>query len=179
MCRTTGTLYSACTSADIFIFAQYERFALLTGVWVLLTLLPTLILNAKKEDTELCLRDYIGWSIWTAGMLIEAIADYQKFTFRHNPANADKWIQQGLWSIVRHPNYLGEILLWFGHFISASSTLHGFEYVGIISPLFVTFLLTRVSGIPILERRNMRKWKGNPQYLEYVKKTPCLLPFLY
>lgn len=152
---------------------------LLSGVWVLLTLLPTLILNAKQDDTELCSRDYIGWSIWTAGILIEAIADYQKFTYRRNPANADKWINQGLWSIVRHPNYLGEILLWVGHFISASSTFSGFEYVSIISPLFITFLLTKVSGIPILERQNMKKWKDNPQYLEYVQKTPCLLPFLY
>lgn len=142
-------------------------------------LLPTLILNAKQEDTALCSRDYIGWAVWTAGMLIEAIADYQKFSFRSNPANANKWIDHGLWSIVRHPNYLGEILLWFGHFIAATSAFSGLDYLSIISPLFITFLLTKVSGIPILERQNMKKWKGNPQYLQYVQTTPRLLPFLY
>ena len=58
-----------------------------SGLWVWLTLLPTLIVNSKKSDTELCMRDYIGWGVWLAGMLVECIADYQKYTFRGNPAN--------------------------------------------------------------------------------------------
>lgn len=52
-----------------------------------LTLLPTLILNSKQEDTDISLRDYVGWILWLFGMVIEAVADYQKYTFRSNPAN--------------------------------------------------------------------------------------------
>ncbi len=58
-----------------------------TGLWVLMSLLPTLIVNSKREDTELCTRDYIGWGVWLAGMLMEVIADYQKYAFRSNPVN--------------------------------------------------------------------------------------------
>lgn len=149
------------------------------GIWVLLTLLPTLLLNSKKEDKELGTRDYVGWALWLAGMLIECLADYQKFTFRSNPANHDKWISHGLWSIVRHPNYLGEIMLWSGLFVSASSALKGWEFLSVLSPIFVAYLLTKVSGVPILERQNMRKWKDNPQFLAYVQRTTRLIPYLY
>jgi len=148
-------------------------------VWVLLTLLPTLILNSKMEDKELCTRDYVGWAIWLGGMLLEAVADYQKYNFRSNPRNQDKWISHGLWGVIRHPNYLGEILLWIGLFISASSSFKGHDYLSVISPLFVAFLLTRVSGIPILERQNMKKWKDNPEFLSYLQRTPRMIPFLY
>ena len=145
-----------------------------------LTLLPTLILNSKKEDKELSLQDYIGWGIWLIGMIIEAVADYQKFTYRSNPANKNKWISTGLWSVVRHPNYLGEILLWLGLFISSSSSFKGWDYVSVVSPLFVALLLSKVSGVPILERQNWKKWKENPDFLSYRQRTPALLvPYLY
>ena len=144
-----------------------------------LTLLPTLILNSKKEDKKLCTRDYVGWTIWLGGMLLEVVADYQKYTFRSNPANRDKWISHGLWSVVRYPNYLGEILLWTGLFISASSTFEGADYLSVISPLFVAFLLTKVSGVPLLEHQNMKRWKDNPEFLLYVQRTPKMIPFVW
>ena len=148
-------------------------------MWVFLTLLPTLILNSKKEDKELCTRDYVGWTIWLGGMLLEVVADYQKYTFRSNPANHDKWISHGLWSVVRYPNYLGEILLWTGLFISASSTFKGADYLSVISPLFVAFLLTKVSGVPLLEHQSMKRWKDNPEFLSYVQRTPKMIPFVW
>ena len=150
-----------------------------SGIWVWLTLLPTLILNSKKHDKELTVRDYAGWGLWVTGMVLECVADYQKFIFRSNPANKDKWISHGLWSVVRHPNYLGEILLWLGLFVSASSSFKGWDYVSVLSPMFVAFLLSKVSGIPILEKQNMRRWKDNPAFLRYVQTTPKLLPYLY
>lgn len=150
-----------------------------TGLWVWVTLLPTMLLNVKREDTELTSRDYVGWIVWLAGFLLEAIADYQKYTFRSNPANHNRWISQGVWSVVRHPNYLGEIMLWFGLFISASSTFKSTEYLSVLSPMFVAFLLSKVSGIPILERRNMRLWKDNPQYIEHIRTTSRLIPGIY
>ena len=146
---------------------------------MLVTLLPTLIVNSKQEDRALCARDYVGWGVWLAGMLTECIADYQKYTFRCDPLNQDKWISHGLWSLVRHPNYLGEILAWFGLFLSASSTFEGLDYLSVVSPVFVAYLLSRVSGVPILERQSMKKWKNNSEYIRYVRETPVLVPFLY
>ncbi|CAI8034543.1 hypothetical protein GBAR_LOCUS19439 [Geodia barretti] len=149
------------------------------GVWVWLTALPTLILNSKTEDREIGTRDYIGWTMWLVGMLIEAVADYQKYTFRSNPANRDKWIDCGLWSIVRHPNYLGEILLWTGLFISASSTFRAADYLSSLSPIFVALLLTKISGIPILERQNLKRWRSDQGFMDYMQRTSRLLPYVY
>ena len=149
------------------------------ALWVWVTLLPTTMLNSKKKDTPICTRDYVGWALWGAGFLLEAIADYQKYHFRSNPANANKWISHGVWSIVRHPNYLGEIMLWLGLFVSASSTFRGWEHLGVVSPIFVSYLLTKLSGIPILERRALRQWKDNQQFMQYMQNTYRILPYVY
>ncbi|XP_064389929.1 uncharacterized protein LOC135337854 isoform X2 [Halichondria panicea] len=98
------------------------------ALWIFVTLLPTLILNSKDEDRQLTTRDYCGWSVWLIGMLLESVADFQKYTFRSNPANKDVWISHGLWKYVRFPNYLGEILLWSGMFLSASSSFKSALY---------------------------------------------------
>jgi len=150
------------------------------GLWVFVTLLPTLILNAKQEDKPIGYRDYVGWGLWLAGILIESIADFQKYNFRQDPSNKDKWISTGLWSIVRFPNYLGEIMLWTGLYLSASSTFKGaWEYAGGISPIFVALLLTQLSGIPILERQNLKRWKDNAEFMRYFRNTYRLIPYLY
>ncbi|XP_033127225.1 uncharacterized protein LOC117124981 [Anneissia japonica] len=147
------------------------------AVWVFATLLPTLILNAESKDQVIGIRDYVGWGMWVVGFLMETVADRQKSVFRADPENAGNFITSGLWSICRHPNYFGEILLWTGLFISSSSVMSGRQYISALSPMFVWFLLSRVSGVPILERQGMRKWGNDPRYLEYVKKVPVLFPF--
>lgn len=144
-----------------------------------LTLLPTLLLNSKRRDKQLAPRDYTGWGVWLAGLILEAIADYQKYTFRSDPANKDKWISHGVWSVVRHPNYLGEIILWAGLYLSASSSFEGWDFLSVVSPVFVTCLLTKISGIPLLERQGLRRWKDDPQFLSYIRGTPKLIPFIY
>ncbi|CAH1788721.1 unnamed protein product [Owenia fusiformis] len=159
-------------SPAMFLFAWTMQ-----GAWIFLNLLPTLIHNSKEKDKPISTRDYVGWGLWTVGFLFEVIADYQKSSFRNNPDNAGKFISSGLWSICRHPNYFGEILLWCGLYISASSTFKGKEYLSAISPLFTFFLLTRVSGIPMLEKSGLRRWGKDPSYLEYLKNTPSLIPF--
>ena len=139
-----------------------------------------MILNSKHVDTEFNSRDYVGWTIWLAGFLLESIADYQKYIFRGDPANQNRWINQGLWSIVRHPNYLGEILLWFGLFTSASSTFEMKDYLySGLSPVFVAYLITKISGIPILERRSLRWWKDDPRFMAYMRNTNRLIPGVY
>ncbi|CAL1547301.1 unnamed protein product [Lymnaea stagnalis] len=151
----------------------------LQGVWVFSTLLPTLIVNSKKDNTRIKTRDYAGWGLWGLGFLMEVLADYQKSQFRKNPENAGKFINTGLWSISRHPNYFGEILMWSGLYVSASSTLKGWEHISIISPLFLTFLLTNVSGIPPLEAAGQKRWGSDPDYVAYVKNTAKLIPYIW
>jgi len=149
------------------------------GVWVFLTLLPTLIQNSKQTDTQISTRDYVGWGMWTAGFLIEVISDYQKSQFRANPDNAGKFITSGLWSLSRHPNYFGEILLWTGLYLTSTSVLRGWEHFGVLSPLLTATLLTKVSGIPMLEKSGLKRWGTDPAYQQYLKNTPVLIPFLY
>ncbi|XP_072553383.1 uncharacterized protein [Salminus brasiliensis] len=149
----------------------------LQAVWVFVTLLPTLILNTEKKDKPLGLCDYAGWVIWGLGFATEAIADQQKWNFKNDPDNVGKFIQNGLWAYSRHPNYLGEIMQWSGLFLSASSVMHGPQYLSAVSPLFLWFLLKYVSGIPILEKRAMKKWGADPAFQNYIKNTPLLWPF--
>ena len=87
-----------------------------------------------------------------------------------------KFISTGLWGISRHPNYLGEIMLWSGLYLSASSVMSGYQHISVVSPIFVYLLLTRLSGVPILERMGMKRYGQNPKYLEYVKNTAVLIP---
>ena len=152
---------------------------LLLALWVFATLCPTLILNSKQKDQKLTPRDYIGWTVWGIGFVVEAIADFQKYSFRSDPNNVNKWITSGLWSIVRHPNYLGEIIMWFGLYISASTTFSGWENIAVLSPILVALLLTKVSGIPFLERRALKRWKNNPEFTSYMSNSYRMIPYLY
>ncbi|KAM8977591.1 uncharacterized protein RCH25_047139 [Pelodytes ibericus] len=147
------------------------------GIWIFITLLPSLILNLEQRNKPLGLRDYFGWALWIIGFLTQAIADQQKWTFKSDPDNTGKFIQSGLWAYSRHPNYLGEILQWSGLFISASSVFSGLQYLSIISPLFVWFLLNYVSGIPILEKQAQKRWGNDPTFQSYCQHTPVLWPF--
>ncbi|KAL6483358.1 hypothetical protein MHYP_G00082300 [Metynnis hypsauchen] len=149
----------------------------LQAVWVFVTLMPTLILNTERKDKPLGPRDYAGWVIWGLGFATEAIADQQKWNFKNDADNTGKFIQHGLWAYSRHPNYLGEILQWSGLFLSASSVMRGSQYLSVVSPLFVWFLLRHVSGIPILEKQAMKKWGADPAFQSYIKNTPLLWPF--
>jgi steroid 5-alpha reductase family enzyme len=104
------------------------------------------------------------------------VSDAQKNRFRADPANRGKFIQTGLWAWSRHPNYFGEIVLWIGVAIIALPVLRGWQYLTLISPVFVTLLLTRVSGVPMLERRADEKWGGQEDYEAYKARTPVLIP---
>jgi steroid 5-alpha reductase family enzyme len=147
----------------------------LQGLWVLLTAAAALAVITGGVREPLGIIGIVGITIWAIGMLIEIISDRQKSNFRANPDNAGKFIHTGLWAWSRHPNYFGEILLWTGMAIVAVPVLQGWQWATLVSPVFVTFLLTRVSGVPMLEEAADERWGGQDDYEHYKRTTPVLI----
>ena len=158
-------------------FHQFLRVWTLQGLWVFLTSVAAVTAISSREIIEPDLFLYIGSFLWGFGFLFESVADYQKRKFRSE--NKNKFIQSGLWSLSRHPNYFGEIVLWFGIALIAFPTLVGVQYVSLISPIFVYLLLTRVSGIHILEKHADDTWGKKKDYKVYKEKTPVLFPKIF
>lgn len=148
----------------------------LQGLWVSLTLAAALAAITSITRRGLGIFALLGFLVWLFGFGLEVTADRQKSKFRADPKNADKFINVGLWSWSRHPNYFGEIVLWIGVVIIAIPVLSGWQWLTLISPIFVTILLTRVSGIPILEARADEKWGEQNEYEDYKSRTSRLIP---
>jgi len=158
-------------------FSKFLVWWSVSALWVFLTAANalTMIINNVSFTDDFYF--YFGLSLWLIGFSFEAIADEQKRRFKSDKKNKDAFISTGLWGLSRHPNYFGEILLWIGMAVIALPTLIGWQYVTLISPIFIYFLLTRVSGVNLLEDRANQKWGGTEEYESYVKKTPVLMPF--
>lgn len=152
----------------------------LQGLWVFLTMVVVIVINSQADSAPpLGIWDAVGLFVWVLGFGIETIADQQKTAFNTEPTNQGKWIESGLWSYSRHPNYLGEILLWTGIAFFGISCFTGLERVAWISPIFIYILLTKVSGTPILDKRALEKWGNDPLYQKYRENTPALIPRLF
>ena len=148
----------------------------LQGLWVLLTAAAALAIITGTTREPLGVLGFVGIAVWLLGFGIEVVADRQKSAFKQDPSNEGDFIDVGLWAWSRHPNYFGEITLWTGVAIIAVPVLSGWQWAVLISPVFVTVLLTRVSGIPLLERRADDRWGGQPDYEQYKQQTPVLVP---
>ena len=146
----------------------------LQGMWVSMCSLCALTALSTENGVVLNGYLYLGFGLFLTGFLIEIIADKQKSKFRSNTDNKDKFINTGLWSKSRHPNYLGEIILWLGISIMSISSLSGLQYLTLVSPLFTYLLLVYVSGVRLLEESGNKKWGHLNSYKEYVKNTPVL-----
>jgi len=120
---------------------------------------------------------WVGCIIAISGSILESIADYQKFQFKKK--NPDTFIQSGLWKKVRHPNYTGEILFWIGVFTATVSYISGWQWIALLSPLWIILLLLKFSGIPPLEEKWAEKYGENPSFLEYKKESYKLIPGVY
>ena len=147
----------------------------LGGLWVLVTMAAGLAALTSNTSVPLGIMGYIGIALWISGMVIEVVADNQKTKFRADPANRDRFITTGLWAWSRHPNYFGEITLWLGLALVALPVLSGWQLATMISPIFVYLLLTKVSGIPLLEALAQKKWGRDPEFIAYTEKTPALM----
>lgn len=145
------------------------------GLWVALTIAAALAAITTISKRDLGLIGLLGFLVWLIGFGIEVIADQQKSRFREDPQNVGKFINTGLWSWSRHPNYFGEIVLWIGVAIIAFPVLSGWQWLTLVSPIFVVILLTRVSGVPMLERRADEKWGGQADYENYKASTSLLI----
>lgn len=159
--------------------SSFPRFLLtwtLQGLWVTFSLAAALAVVTSTKRVGFDIYLIIGILIWLVGFIFEVIADSQKSHFKSNPENDGKFIQTGLWSWSRHPNYFGEIVLWVGVAIIALPVLTGWQWVTMISPVFITLLLTRISGVPMLEKRADEKWGGEPGYETYKRNTSVLVP---
>ncbi len=148
----------------------------LQGVWVTVTGAGAFAAMTSGHGEPLGLLAAIGGACWLVGFAMEVVADHQKRAFRADPDNRENFITSGLWAWSRHPNYFGEILLWVGIALIALPALQGWQLATLISPLWVWLLLTRISGVRMLEGRAERRWGHNPDYQRYRDATPVLIP---
>ncbi len=156
---------------------NFTRFLMtwtLQGMWVSMCLLCVLTALSSYSGVIMNSIFFIGLIVFILGLSIEIIADYQKTVFRRNIENKDKFITTGLWSLSRHPNYFGEILLWTGVAVMSISSLQGLQFITLISPIFVYILLVYISGVRILEDQAKKKWGHLDSFKEYLKNTPRL-----
>ncbi len=150
----------------------------LQGLWVSFTAAAALGAITAEVGVPFGVWGIAGLCLWIAGFSFEAIADFQKSRFTADPANRDRFITTGLWSLSRHPNYFGEIVLWVGIALIALPALKGWAYITLISPVFVALLITQISGVPMLEKFADNTWGGQEDYEEYKRTTPVLVPKL-
>jgi len=159
-------------------FWQFLYIWTMGGAWVFITMAAGLAAITSMTQRPLGIFAIAGVFLWLVGFSIEVVADRQKTKFRQLPENVDHFITSGLWAYSRHPNYFGEILLWLGITVIALPTLVGWQYVTLISPIFVALLLIKVSGVRLLEADAKDRWGSDPNYQYYVNNTPVLVPFI-
>jgi len=157
-------------------FGRFLQAWTLQGLWVTFSLAAALAVITSQERVPADAFLVIGVLVWLSGFAVEVTADRQKSRFRADPENQGQFINTGLWAWSRHPNYFGEIVLWVGVMIIALPVLRGWQWVSLISPIFITILLTRISGVPLLEQRADEKWGGQADYEAYKASTPVLFP---
>lgn len=161
---------------------KFAGFWVFQAVWVFTVSLPVIFVNAESSavkldpDNKWTPQDLLGAVFFVVGLLCETFADLQKFNFRNDPANKGKWCDTGLWKYSRHPNYFGEISIWWGVFIISSSILTYGQWTAVLSPLFTMAILLFLSGIPLLEEKADERYRKNEMYLEYKKCTSPLVP---
>ncbi len=150
---------------------SFFRVFLLQGIimWIISAIFQVAF---AAGDNQISLLSIIGLFLFGTGFIFETIGDAQLYLFKKNPSNKGKVLNTGLWKYTRHPNYFGEAVLWWGFFCFALNHVEGLYYI--FAPLFMTFLLVRISGVAMLER-NLKTTK--PQYKDYIKNTPAFFPW--
>ena len=163
-------------AGDIYWLTSYFKVFLLQGAIMCFISLPMVVIFGDNNPSSLTIIDYLGVSIFFVGLLTEGIADAQMYIFKKKHSSLttkEAVLNTGLWKYSRHPNYLGEIVLWFGIGIIGLSSEYG--YLSLISPLLLTFIMIKISGVSMLESELINT---KPKYNKYISKTPSLFPNL-
>jgi steroid 5-alpha reductase family enzyme len=159
-------------------FLRFMIAWILQGLWVFMCLLPVIAMTSSSQSTNFMF-SLIGVFLWLTGWLIEVVSDIQKTRFNAVATNKGNFINTGLWSISRHPNYFGEFVLWLGITIIAFPSLSEFQYLAILTPIFVYLLLKNVSGVNLLEEIANNRWGDDQNYKDYKKNTPVFFPKIF
>ncbi len=160
-------------------FSRFFMTWTLQGMWVFICSSSALVAITSPTGVIVNNVFILGFLLFFAGFVIEVIADNQKSKFRSIEENRDSFINEGLWSRSRHPNYFGEIILWLGITVMSISSFSGINYLAIFSPIFTYLLLNYISGIRILEARGNEKWGHLDEYNNYKENTPKLIPKIF
>ena len=159
-------------AGDRFWWFSFFQVFLLQGILMWFISAPLVASATAHQPGHTAFTDIAGLLVWAIGFGFEAIGDWQLARFKKDPANRGRVMDQGLWRYTRHPNYFGDATLWWGLFIIAAGTTNG--YLSVLSPLSMTFLLVRVSGVALLERSQTR---AKPAYRDYIERTSPFLPW--
>ena len=168
-------------------FKKFAGFWALQAAWIFLVSLSFTLVNAGATASNFSARgfgffDIVGCLFWGLGMYFEVRADHEKYLFSLIPRNERSlpFITTGMWAFSRHPNYFGEIVLWCGFWLSAAQGIRAWSLLAallaLISPIFTFFLLTSVSGIPVAEAHDDRKYSKLLAYQQYKAITSPLFP---
>ncbi|PIQ73374.1 hypothetical protein COV58_02905 [Candidatus Roizmanbacteria bacterium CG11_big_fil_rev_8_21_14_0_20_36_8] len=158
-------------------FLSFAAFWFFQAITVWIVSLPATYLHMQKYDMSLNSIMIVGVLIWSAGMIIETVADMQKFNFKNNLNNSGKWIDTGIWKYARHPNYFGEMMCWWGIFIFSLPFQSGLSWLTVIGPISITYILLFATGIPTLEKKYNERYKDNADYQTYKNNTNLLVPW--
>jgi steroid 5-alpha reductase family enzyme len=156
--------------------AKFFVYWTLQAVWIYVTLLPVIVLNGTQRNKGLWASDIIGGIIWAIGLGVEATADQQKYNFKMNPNNKGKFVNTGLWSLCRYPNYFGEFCVWLGIWLFCIPSFRGGYWAATISPIWVVGQIMGLSGVPLQEKQQKERWGDDPAFQEYRRNTWLLLP---
>lgn len=152
----------------------FLKFWTLQAVSIFIIILPTIFGLYSKNLTT----NFYATSFWLVGFLIQAVADHQKFVFKTENKNGN-FISSGLYKYIRHPNYLGELIMWWAIFFYIAPLISGYEWLLMLCPLWITILIVFISGIPLIEVTYPIKYKNNPNHEAYLNRTWRLLPWIY
>ncbi|KAJ6255730.1 3-oxo-5-alpha-steroid 4-dehydrogenase [Anaeramoeba flamelloides] len=169
---------------------KFGGFWFIQGLSVWFVILPTVIVNLNPPLGSIHWTNILGWVIFFIGLIIETIADYQKFVFKNKPENKKNFMKSGIWSWSRHPNYFGELAVWVGLFISSiasialndnkhseSQTDYALQWtLAALGPLWITFVILFFSGIPPLERGWLKRYGDRNDFIKWKKTTSILIP---
>ncbi|HSJ52208.1 MAG TPA: DUF1295 domain-containing protein [Anaerolineae bacterium] len=150
---------------------SFFRVFLLQGVLLWIISAPLLAAQIRPAPARLTLLDFAGAVVWAVGFFFEAVGDLQLARFKANPANKGKVLDSGVWRYTRHPNYFGDATQWWGYYLIAAA---GGGFWTIWSPIMMTALLLRVSGVALLEKTLVTT---KPRYKEYVERTSAFVPW--